>query len=447
METAAADQVVDHDREVWQQHCIDWLDSGAAPAQLLTRWAETDRSLADAAAGRSTPLPHHPDRAWTNLTSRPAPDPLPAETTDTVEAATEAVAAAEGPPVEAPQPPNDRDAARLRSALQKATGFYHHQLLHSPDAAQARSYLQNRGIGPDDWETWELGWAPDSWQAVTDLIGNKQLAVEAGLAARARNGRVYDAIRGRIMFPVRSRSGDVVGFSGRSMDPDQPNKYVNTARTRLYDKSQLLFGLSHAAAHIAERGEAVLVEGYTDVVAAHRNGLTNTVGTGGTAYTHHHAAALAAAEATEVTVMYDGDPAGRASTRKVCAVTTLAGLPLSVVNLPGGKDPDDMDPDGLRNAHQAALPHLWAQIAGAEERWDLGDPVEAAKAVDYILAVVGGDPILEGIAAQQASALLSLPLDSILETAEAELDAAAAAATAARPGGTYTPGDDFPAAI
>ena len=447
VEAAAVDQVVDHDREVWQQHCIDWLDAGAAPAELLTRWAQTDRSLADVAAGRHTPLPHHPDRAWTNLTSHPAPAPLPAETTDTVADGDEATAAAPRPDVVAPQPPNDRDAARLRGALREATGFYHRQLLHSPDAAEARRYLQKRGISPDEWETWQLGWAPDSWQAVTDLIGNNQLAVEAGLATRARSGRVYDTIRGRIMFPVRSHSSDVVGFSGRSTDPDQPSKYVNTARTRLYNKSQLLFGLSHAAGHIAASGEAVLVEGYTDVIAAHRNGLTNTVGTGGTAYTHHHAAALAAVEATEITVMYDGDPAGRASTRRVCAVTTLAGLPLSVVNLPGGKDPDDMDPDGLRDAHQAALPHLWAQIAGAEERWDLSDPVEAAKAVDYILAVADGDPILELIAAQQASALLSLPLDSILDTPETELDTITAAGTATRHGGTYTPGNDFSAAI
>ena len=448
VEADEAHQVVAHDRAVWQQHCIDWLDSGAAPAQLLTRWAQTDRSLADVAAGRHTPQPHHPNRSWTNPTSQPTAPPAPAETTDTVAAAHEAVAAAPRPDAQAPQPPNDRDAARLRAALRKATGFYHHQLLHSPDAAEARRYLHKRGIGPHDWETWQLGWAPHSWQAVTDLIGNNQSAVEAGLAARAPSGRVYDTIRGRIMFPVRSHSGDVVGFSGRSMDPDQPNKYVNTARTRLYNKSQLLFGLSHAAAHIAERGEAVLVEGYTDVIAAHRNGLTNTVGTGGTAYTHHHAAALAAVEATEITVMYDGDPAGRASTRRVCAVTTLAGLPLTVVNLPAGKDPDDMDPDGLHDAHQAALPHLWAQIAGAEERWDLNDPVEAAKAVDYILAVADGDPILELIAAQQASALLSLPLDSILDTPEAELDTiTAAAGTATRPDGTYTPGNDLTAAI
>ena len=182
VDTDAVDQVVDHDRAVWQQHCIDWLDSGAAPAQLLTRWAQTDRSLSDVAAGRHTPLPHHPARSWTNLTSHPAPDPLPAETTDTVAAATEAVAAAPRPDAQAPQPPNDRDAARLSAALRKATGFYHHQLLHSPDAAEARRYLHNRGIGPHDWETWQLGWAPHSWQAVTDLIGNNQSAVEAGLA-------------------------------------------------------------------------------------------------------------------------------------------------------------------------------------------------------------------------------------------------------------------------
>ena len=106
-----------------------------------------------------------------------------------------------------------------------------------------------------------------------------------------------------------------------------------------------------------------------------------------------------------------------------------------------------MDPDGLHDAHQAALPHLWAQIAGAEERWDLNDPVEAAKAVDYILAVADGDPILELIAAQQASALLSLPLDNILDTPEAELDTITAAGTAPRPDGTYTPSNDFPAAI
>lgn len=421
-----ADRVADHDRATWQTHCRAWLDSGASPAELLDRWAETDRSLAEVAAGRQQPTVSDPAAHWSHLGGADLSVP-PVEDRASVQAAEAAVAEADRPPVEAPALPSDSDAGRIRAALRKATSFYHRQLLHSPEAAEARRYLESRGIGPDDWERWELGWAPDRWQAVTDLVRNDQLAIDAGLAGRARTGRVYDAIRGRIMFPVRDRNGGVVGFSGRSMNPDQP-KYVNTARTHLYDKSQLLFGLSHAADDIAETGEAVVVEGYTDVIAAHRNGLTNTVGTGGTAFTDEHAAAIAATDAAEVTVMYDGDPAGRASTRKVCAAVTLAGLPVSVVDLPAGKDPADMDPDDLLDVHRQAMPHLWAQLAAAAERWDLSDPGDAAEAADYMIAIADEDPILEAVAAQQAAAMLSIPLDAILAQAETGLHPVAEAA-------------------
>ena len=410
----AADGLAAHDRAAWWGQCAEWLDNGAQPVELLTKWTATDTGLADAAAGRGTT---QTPPSTTAPTWRTVPDSAPtavpdADTTDAAARARLAVAHSDLPDVEPPDVPNDRHAAQLRSALRKAAAFYHRQLLTSDEAAEARQYLTDRGIGPDDWATWGIGWAPSGWQAVTNVIRDDRVACDAGLANRSRNGRVFDAMRSRVMFPVRTDQGDVAGFAGRTLDPDEPAKYKNTRTTRMYNKSQLLFGFSHASNAIAATGEAVVVEGYTDVIAAHRNGLTNTVGTGGVAYTAHHAAAVAAAGATEVTIIYDGDTAGRANSRRAAVTSAANGTPAAIVTLPTGMDPAQMDPDELHAAARSPLPLLWSEIATAADRRNLDDHADALEAVQDALATTEGDPILELVAAQQASALLSVPLQT-----------------------------------
>ena len=301
------------------------------------------------------------------------------------------------------------------SVLGWAADQYHHQLVHSPEAHAARQHLQKRGIGPDDWDTWQLGWAPAGWRTVADRIGDDAVAVASGLANQARSDRVYDALRERIMFPIRDPNGHIAGFAGRTLDPDQP-KYVNTRRTLLYDKSNLLFGLSHAAPHIADRGgEAVIVEGYTDAIAARRHGIANTVATGGTALTDQHVTQLAAAGATEITVMYDGDDAGRRATRQAAARATRQQLPVTITQLPHDQDPADLPPHTLRAVYDNTQPHIWAEIHTMPQRHNPAHLDNHHDIIERVLAVAANDPILETIAAQQTAALLNISLDTITD--------------------------------
>ena len=226
---------------------------------------------------------------------------------------------------------------------------------------------------------------------------------------------MYDRIRERIMFPIRDTDGHVAGFAGRTLNPD---KYLNTPATDLYNKSRLLFGLSKAKNDIARTGEAVIVEGYTDAIAAHRNGIGNAVAGGGIAFTQHHTTELLNVAATEVTIMFDGDTAGRAAARKAGARCAASGLPVTVVDLPAGKDPADMTAANLQDAYHNPLPHLWSEIRSAAGQCNFADPTQVIQAITEILARAGGDHTLELIAAHQTAALLSVPLDTTLEILE-----------------------------
>ena len=410
-----ADRLGDHDRAVWWRHCTEWLADGAQPHGLIRRWTEADCSLADAAAGL-VPTETNPGVVhWSELAGARTPQLVDTDETDAARYTTQQTRRFGAPHVEGPEAPTGNEAERLRVLLGWAADQYHHQLVHSPEADAARQHLQKRGIGPDDWDTWQLGWSPAGWRTVTDRIGDDPLAVASGLANQARSGRVYDALRERIMFPIRDPNGHIAGFAGRTLDPDQP-KYVNTRRTLLYDKSNLLFGLSHAAPHIADqRGEAVIVEGYTDAIAARRHGIANTVATGGTALTNRHVTQLAAAGTTEITVMYDGDDAGRRATRQVAARAALQQLPVTITQLPHDQDPADLPPHTLRAVYDNTQPHIWAEIHTMPQRHNPAHLDNHHNIIDRVLAVAANDPILETIAAQQTAALLNISPDTITD--------------------------------
>ena len=410
-----ADRLGDHDRAVWWRHCTEWLADGAQPDGLLPRWTEADCSLADAAAGL-IPTETNPGVVhWSELAGARTPQLVDTDETDAARYTTQQTRRFGAPHVEGPEAPTGNEAERLRSVLGWAADQYHHQLVHSPEAHAARQHLQKRGIGPDDWDTWQLGWAPAGWRTVADRIGDDAVAVASGLANQARSDRVYDALRERIMFPIRDPNGHIAGFAGRTLDPDQP-KYVNTRRTVLYDKSNLLFGLSHAAPHIADQGgEAVIVEGYTDAIAARRHGIANTVATGGTALTDRHVTQLAAAGATEITVMYDGDDAGRRATRQAAARAARQQLPVTITQLPHDQDPADLPPHTLRAVYDNTQPHIWAEIHTMPQRHNPAHLDNHHDIIERVLAVAANDPILETIAAQQTAALLNISPDTITD--------------------------------
>lgn len=238
------------------------------------------------------------------------------------------------------------ELARLHAALVFAQRFFAEQLERSPQVREARDYLASRAISAESVAAFGLGYAPASWDALLIALRREGFgeaaAVDAGLAARKESDatRVYDRFRHRITFPVMHQSGRPLGFSARALDKSEPAKYINTPETRVYQKSRLLYGLHRARPHIRPERGAVLVEGNVDVIRLHQAGIENTVAACGTAVTSDHIG-LIARMTDRLTVIFDGDTAGRAAAEKVLEPALRAGMWPKGVWLPDGVDPDD----------------------------------------------------------------------------------------------------------
>lgn len=243
----------------------------------------------------------------------------------------------------------------VRVVVEVATEFFA-QRLHGPYGTTTRDYLTERGFEPQTVDEWRLGYAPPSWNALTQHLQqvgfHDDLLVAAGVAGRAQNGRLYDLMRGRLIFPLLDHTGSPVAFAGRLVAGDGP-KYLNGPETSLYAKRTLLYGLHAARDEIAHTGAAVVVEGYTDVLAAHQAGIGNVVGTGGTALTREHIATLGE-HADQIVLAFDGDLAGQlAVEHNLDTVRSVADV--RVARLPAGRDPADLLLTGQGNVFQSAV--------------------------------------------------------------------------------------------
>ena len=218
---------------------------------------------------------------------------------------------------------NREKRRRLLDAVEEAGRFYRDFFNQSKEAAAARDYVRGRGYGREIVEKFGLGFSPPGWDALSRFLHQQGFAerviLEAGLAKRNREGRLFDHIRGRLIFPIRNVSGALVGFGGRALGDEQP-KYLNTPETPLYKKSELLYGLDMARAEISRAGRAVVVEGYTDVIAFHLADYPAAVATCGTALGKRHLELLGRFAST-IILAFDADAAGeRAAVRgKSCA--------------------------------------------------------------------------------------------------------------------------------
>nr|MBA3488567.1 DNA primase [Longispora sp. (in: high G+C Gram-positive bacteria)] len=185
---------------------------------------------------------------------------------------------------------------RLLAANADAAEYYAAQI-GSPSARLAREFLAQRGFSRESAVTYGCGYAPDVWDALAKHLRQKgytsQELITAGLAKEARSGSLIDRFRGRLLWPIRDLTGDVVGFGARKLhDGDDGPKYLNTPETPLYKKSHVLYGIEHAKRDIARQGRAVIVEGYTDVMACHLAGVPTAVATCGTSFGTDHISVL-----------------------------------------------------------------------------------------------------------------------------------------------------------
>ncbi len=231
---------------------------------------------------------------------------------------------------------------RLRKALASAEKYYRLALKAEKKGSPIRSYMEERGLGPAQEEAFSLGYAPPGGGLMNHLAGDgftPEEAAECGLVIEREQGGRAERFRNRLLFPIKDPMGRTAGFGGRAIDGQEP-KYLNSPETPVFQKRDVLFGLCWTKEEIRKKGQAVLVEGYMDFVAAHGAGVTNVVAGLGTALASGQAALLGR-YAKEVILSYDGDPAGLAAAQRAVPVLLGHSLSIRVATFPQGKDPDE----------------------------------------------------------------------------------------------------------
>jgi len=240
-------------------------------------------------------------------------------------------------------PGTGSEARELREIVAVAADFFHHQLQHSAQGAEARRYAESRALPAELLEQRKLGFAPAGWdQLLAHLRRSKispDLGVRAGLLVQSPKGKIYDRFRNRLMFPIRDPQGRLVAFGGRSLDGSEP-KYLNSPETPIYHKGRTLYGYPEAREACRGQRQVVLVEGYMDLLAFHVHQFQRVTATLGTALTLAQVRLLRRI-ADAALLVYDADEAGQRAMFRALPLFLQEQLPVSRIALPVGKDPDD----------------------------------------------------------------------------------------------------------
>ena len=315
-------------------------------------------------------------------------------------------------------------------ALRRAVDVYHQRLKRADDAGPARAYLRSRGYEVDLIDEWKLGFAGTDWDTLsktlrTEGVDDRALS-DAGLSRRGRHG-MYDVFRGRLMFPIHDLRGDPIGFGARKIvevDRSQVNnpdaKYVNSADSIVYQKSRVLFGLDRARQTMSSDEPAVIVEGYTDVIAMHQAGVKTAVATCGTALGDGHFDLLR--RFTErVVLAFDSDEAGSQAALRSDDLESpfRLDLDLRVAVMPDGLDPADLYQEGrgdeLAKAVETARPLLEHRIESEVSRHDLSGPEGRARALHAAVAQLQrvGDSIARGEYVRFVARLVGVDIETV----------------------------------
>ena len=217
--------------------------------------------------------------------------------------------------------------------------------LSGRDGAECRDYMARRGISEEVAKLFGLGWSRRDWQSLAEVLRragfSESMGVEAALLGKSERGRAYDRFRGRLMFPIRSLSGNVIAFGGRIIANEDEAKYINSSDSQLYKKGEHLYGLQQARRAIATGKPAMLTEGYMDVVTLHQFGYSSAVGVLGTAFTPEQVKRISGFT-SHVELLFDGDGPGRKAALRACEMLLTRGLSCKVVLFPEGEDIDSL---------------------------------------------------------------------------------------------------------
>lgn len=308
------------------------------------------------------------------------------------------------------QLPTDKEAesrSRMRTrilAINRETANFYFRCLTANQDKRGLQYLISRKLKPETIRKYGLGYAPDSWNLLTDHLLKKGFTEEELLLAdvahrSAKSGRLYDAFRCRVMFPIVDTRGSVIGFGGRVMDDKQP-KYLNTAKTPVFDKGRNLFSLNFAKDSNSTR--LILAEGYMDVIAINQAGFSNVVATLGTAITPEQARKISN-YAKEVIIAYDSDGAGQTATQKAIRHFSEVGLPTRILHMSGAKDPDEyikrFGPERFRLLLEQAGDAINFQLERCEEGLDVATDAGKVQLLKRTVSVLADipDPIQQEI--------------------------------------------------
>jgi DNA primase len=272
------------------------------------------------------------------------------------------------------KPEQDEKHARLIEANEAAAAYYNN-LLGTKAGSNASAYLASRGLDSETIEVFQLGYAPEAWEGLKSHLSERGFSdaelLQAGLLVESERGG-YDRFRNRLMFPIRDDRGRVVGFGGRALADEEGAKYINTPQTDLFDKSSILYALDRAKDTIRRDQEAIVVEGYMDVIAAHQHGIRNAVASMGTALTEKQMRALDRLKC-RVLLALDADAAGIEATLRALREAADLGM------LRGGAP--SVHPDSLDEA----------RFEGGVEQWSKG-ALKGAVFNCYVISLEGKDP-------------------------------------------------------
>ncbi|MGH9812025.1 MAG: DNA primase [Candidatus Acidiferrales bacterium] len=298
-------------------------------------------------------------------------------------------------PERRPRTPEEAKETRIRTRLvelhEHAARYFLDELAGTREGKLVRDYLHDRGLSDELIKTFGIGYAPGAGDALVRRLkqaGYAQEIIEAsGLANKDERGTVYDRFRRRVMFPIHSESGRLVGFGGRAMGDEMP-KYLNSPETAIYQKSRVLYNLQRAKDAIRKDNFAVMVEGYLDCIAVHSAGIGNVVATCGTSLTETQVKLLARST-RNVVVSFDPDAAGVAATERSLNLLLAEGFNVRVLALPPGHDPDLFVREKGGPAYKAqlkeSLPYLDYLTERARRQFDWRTQDGKIAALNYLL--------------------------------------------------------------
>ncbi len=352
--------------------------------------------------------------------------------------------------------------SRLRDALEAAVRFYHQQLTSTTAGSQVLAYLHGRSLTDETIAAFELGYAPDSLEPLTAALQSAGFTLEemldAGILSQADDGRRYPRFRQRLIFPIRDANGKMAGFGARALREDATPKYLNSAQNPLFDKGNLLYGMDKARKYIRSQDEAVLVEGYMDVIALHQAGFPNAVSPMGTALGEQQLRTLKRLS-TRIVLALDADAAGDKATlrglevarksldREADPVFDARGLlrhegrlqaDIRVTSLPDGKDPDEIvsaDPEAWPRLLLAARPiveHVMYSLAAGKDLQDAKVKRELATQILPLIADVPS-PVERDSYTQKLARLLQVDERSLMAERPSRPSAPRRRATTATP--------------